>query len=136
MRDKPTSQTGKVRRVQAVIEFAGAAEPPPEAGLPCVEAGQEAGRGPVDLKHSPDFACVVWRGQEFTFSRKQRLVVAALFRAWDDGVRWVSQDNLLDAAESDGGRLRNVFARHPAWGTLIVSGMDEGGTPGTYRLAV
>ena len=84
---------------------------------------------------SPDFSCVVWRGERFTFSRKQRLVMAALWRAREEGYDWVSSETLLEAAESDGGRVRNLFARHPAWGTLIVPAMDAGGSPGTYRLA-
>ena len=96
---------------------------------------QRAGRERGDFVHSPDFASVVWRGERFTFSRKQRLVVAALWRARQEGYDWVSSETLLVAAESEGGRVRNLFSRHPAWGTLIVPAIDTGGAPGTYRLA-
>lgn len=96
---------------------------------------RDRGRDRAALTHSPDFSAVAWRGEQFTFSRKQRLVVAALWLAREDGYDWVSTETLLDAAESDGGRVRALFGKHPAWGTLIVSALDAGGTPGTYRLA-
>lgn len=95
--------------------------------------------GPTELpgrgSHAPDFSSVVWRGQTFTFSKKQRLVIAALWRAREEGYRYLSSDVLLDVAESDGGKLRNLFAKHPAWGTLVLPAVAESGTPGTYRLA-
>lgn len=64
-------------------------------------------------------------GQQFT--RKQAMVVEALRRA--NGAE-VSEAELLKAAGSDCSRLRDLFKRHPAWGTLIVPG-DE---PKTFRL--
>jgi hypothetical protein len=85
--------------------------------------------------HSPDFASVRWRGQVYTFSPKQRRVVAALWRAREQGYEWVSTEALLEAAESLGGRVKELFKGHPAWGVLIVSAVADGGTPGTYRLA-
>jgi hypothetical protein len=85
--------------------------------------------------HSPDFSSVVWRGQVFTFSPKQRLIVAALWRAREQGYLYLSSDVLLEAAESDGGKVRNLFAKHPAWGEFVLPAVAESGTPGTYRLA-
>jgi hypothetical protein len=84
---------------------------------------------------SPDYAAVVWRGQRYTFSRKQRRAVALLFQAKDDGYNYVSQEMLLDAAESDQLRLRELFRDHPCWGTMIVSGLEDGGRQGTYRIS-
>jgi hypothetical protein len=85
--------------------------------------------------HSPDFASVRWRGTLYTFSRKQRAIVAALWRAREQGYEWVSSETLLEAAESNGGRVRELFKGHPAWGVMIVSAVADGGTPGTYRLS-
>jgi hypothetical protein len=92
--------------------------------------------GPPDTGgavHSPDFASVRWRGQVFAFTPKQRLIVAALWHARQQGYEWVSTESLLEAAESNGGRVRELFKGHPAWGTLIISGVVAGGCPGTYR---
>ncbi len=66
----------------------------------------------------------------FTFSGKQRQVIKALWAAWEDGSHDVPQAELLAAADSDCTRLRDLFSRHPAWGTLIVRGSQAG----THRL--
>ena len=42
----------------------------------------------------------------------------------------VSAEAILEAADSLGGRLRDLFARHPAWGNLVVSGKRRN----TWRL--
>ncbi len=85
--------------------------------------------------HSRDFASVNWRGTVYTFTPTQRLVVAALWQAREDGHPFMSQEALLDAAESDGRKLRDVFRNHPAWNVMIVQGLAAGGPLGTYRLA-
>lgn len=90
---------------------------------------------PARPTHSPDFASVNWHGAVYTFSPKQRSVVAALWRAMDDGHHWVGQDALLELAESDCGRVRDLFRGHPAWGAMVVSAADGDGPPGAYRLA-
>lgn len=82
-----------------------------------------------------DYATVTWRGTVYTFTPKQRSVVAALWMAWKRGVPFVAQQTLLEVAESDNGRLRDLFKKHPAWGTVIVAGISYGGTLGTYVLA-
>jgi hypothetical protein len=85
--------------------------------------------------HAPDFASVNWYGTIYTFSKKQRLVVANLWRAHEEGYEWLSQESLLDAADSDCQRLRDLFRGHPAWDAMIVSALPSGGPPGGYRLA-
>lgn len=90
---------------------------------------------PPDVSHAPDFASVVWRGYRFTFSRKQRRAVALLFQARDEGYDYVSQEMLLDAAESDQLRLRELFRDNAAWGVMIVSGLETGGCSGTFRIS-
>lgn len=85
--------------------------------------------------HNADFSCVNWKSEVFAFGPLQRAVVAALWRAREQNHEWVSQETLLTVAESEGGRLRDMFRRHPAWGTMIVPAVDIGGPPGSYRLA-
>ena len=87
------------------------------------------------VTHGPDHAAVNWYGVLYTFAPKQRIVIAALLNARDQCYDWVSQEVLLELAESDSGKLRELFCRHPAWGTLIVSALHHGGPAGAYRLA-
>lgn len=85
--------------------------------------------------HSRDFAAVNWYGTVYTFTQKQRLVIAALWRALEEGHKWVGQETLLEVAESDCSRVRDLFRGHPCWGVLVLSAVDYGGPPGAYRLA-
>lgn len=101
---------------------------PIDAPLPAPATGPGPTRG-------PDFAAVNWFGTVYTFSGKQRSVVAALWRAKEEGYEWVSQEALLEAAESDCSRLRDLFRGHPAWGSMIVQAMLHGGPAGAYGLA-
>lgn len=91
--------------------------------------------GPPTISHSVDFASVSWRGDVYSFSPKQRIIIAALWRAMEAGHHYVGKDALLVEAESDCTRLRELFGKHPAWGKLIVLGKLTGGRAGTYRLA-
>ena len=92
---------------------------------------------PPRVSYSPDFCAVSWHdGTLYTFTGMQREVVAALFRAHEDGHEWVSQETLLELAESESLRLRDLFKGHPAWGVMIESAVRSGGPPGSYRLAM
>src|SRR5262245_27308913 len=51
--------------------------------------------------HSPDFATVTWNDVSYTLTPKQRLIVAILWKAWEDGNRFVSGAYLLERADSD-----------------------------------
>jgi hypothetical protein len=86
--------------------------------------------------HSPDFATVRWGGVIYHFSGKQRIVVACLWDAWERGVACVDQYTLMRECETDCEQLRDLFRRHPAWGTVIQRGSLHGGSAGTYCLAV
>jgi hypothetical protein len=88
-----------------------------------------------DVSHSPDFAAVRWNGKTYTLTGKQRDVIAVLWRAWEDDVHYVSGALLLEEAESNCGKLSQLFRRSDAWGKLIVPGVRTGGALGTYRLA-
>lgn len=98
-------------------------------------ARREPGEGVAMPKHTKDYSWVVWPGVgEMTFSCKQARVIQSLFEAAESDVPHVSQADLLRRAESDCGKLRELFARggktHPAWGALIL----QGPVPGTYTL--
>lgn len=98
------------------------------------------GSGPLPARrhgvtHGTDHAALNWYGTLYTFAPKQRIVIAALLHARDQCYDWVSQEVLLELAESDGGRLRDLFRGHPAWGVLIVPALLHGGPAGAYRLA-
>jgi hypothetical protein len=97
------------------------------------DQGDDVHRG--EPWHNKDFTVVRWSGfPEFRFGAKQALVVSALWDArFDEDESDPDRDQaaLLMIAESDCGRLRDMFARSPAWGTLIVKGVKSG----TYRLA-
>lgn len=84
---------------------------------------------------SPDCSCVIYRGQQYTFTRKQRSVIQALLQAREEGYDFLTQEALLELAGSDQLRLRELFRGHQAWGTVIVPGHECGGRLGTYRLA-
>lgn len=85
--------------------------------------------------HGPDFAAIRWDGVVYTFSPKQRAVIAMLWEAMEHGYHFVSGDALLLAADSEGGRLYDIFRGSPAWNTVIVKGLQAGGPNGCYRLA-
>lgn len=85
--------------------------------------------------HSKGFSSVNWRGTVYSFSPKQRAIVAALWNARGECCPWVAQDALLDLADSDSNRMRDLFKGHPAWGVMIVSAALHGGPTGSYQLA-
>jgi hypothetical protein len=105
----------------------------PAADPDLASAGDPAARA----AHAPGFESVYWYGVTYTFTGKQRLVVAALWQAREQGYHWIDQAGLLDIAESEQRRLRDLFdqGRHPAWGTLIVQATLHGGPTGSYGLA-
>jgi hypothetical protein len=81
--------------------------------------------------HLSQFEMVYWPGLGvFTLTPKQALVVKRLWTAWDEGLPGVKQQLLLEAADSDGTRVIDLFRRSDAWGKLIVAGP----VPGTFTL--
>jgi hypothetical protein len=83
--------------------------------------------------HDRDFAWVDWFGVIFEFVGPQRAVVRHLWKACVDGIGGVHQSDLLDGADANLTRLRDLFRAHPAWETMIVQDLD--GEPGTYKLS-
>ena len=101
-------------------------------------AGEVELKSPISDRatHAPDFSAVNWFGTVYTFSPRQRQVIADLWQAWEDGYLFISQDALLHHAESECSRLRDLFVNSPAWGAMIVKGVDRGGRAGQYCLAI
>ncbi len=83
------------------------------------------------VAHSPDFSSIRWTdGEVYTFTPKQRPVAEALWQAMEDGTHFVGGAALLELAEANASRLRDLFRKSKAWGRVIVQGRT-----GTYRLA-
>jgi hypothetical protein len=96
------------------------------------EAGAVGGRRPMRAR---DWSSVNWYGTIYVFEGKQRVAVAALWDAMEEGHRWVSQDTLLEATENEGGKIRDLFKRHPAWGRMIVPAVLFGGKVNWFGLS-
>ena len=106
---------------------------PPAAPPPPLPPPMHAEDLPL-LRHTKGFESVVWGGVKYAFKPKQRLVVAALIDAAREGHEFLSQSTLLEVAESNGGRLRDLFRDNPAWGTMIQQGILYGFPRDTYCL--
>ena len=81
-------------------------------------------------RHGSDFAAILWFGKRYSFTVSQGAVVKALWEAWELGIYDVRQETLLLAADSESGRLLDIFRDHDSWGVLIVPGTARG----TFRL--
>lgn len=120
-----------------LIDGARVREPVPLAAIrtkpePALRPPQAWASGSVP-KHSQDFRLVYWPGLgEFKFSEKQAAVVELLWDAYFSGDNPdVPQANLLRAADSDSGRILDLFRRNSSWNTLIIPGKISG----SFRLA-
>ena len=80
--------------------------------------------------HSDDFRSARWYGSDYTFTPTQAACVKVLWEHRDRGTPEVGGETVLELVDSDRDRFAKVFSRHPAWGSMIVSGK----TKGTYRL--
>lgn len=76
--------------------------------------------------HSPDFASINWRGAVYKFTKTQRIVVKELWEAFERGTPELSQEYLLEKAESNSTKLADLFQTNPAWGSVIVPGESRG----------
>ncbi len=83
-------------------------------------------------RHSDCFRSVLWSGTEYAFTEQQATAVRVLWEHWERGTPDVSGQYLLEAAESNSGRVDLLFRDHPAWKTMI----HPGRTKGTYRLTL
>jgi hypothetical protein len=93
--------------------------------------GDEAADDPPAAVHSPDFRCVNWFGEQYSFTGNQAAAVKLLWEAWQSGAPDVGGETLIQAADASTQRIDVVFRGNAAWGAMIV----QGGTRGSYRLA-
>lgn len=85
-----------------------------------------------EIAHSDDFRSVRWFGREYSFTPQQAEIMKLLWEAYEAQTPDVDAALLLsDFSGSAAHRLRDVFRKSPAWGTMIV----RGGSRGTYRLS-
>jgi hypothetical protein len=87
----------------------------------------------IDGQHSDDFRSIVWRGQSFSFTANQALVVRLLWQNYERCTPDVGDEALLNAIDPEAPprKLTDVFRECAAWNTAIVAGE----TKGTHRLA-
>jgi hypothetical protein len=76
----------------------------------------------ADTDHSDDFRFVRWYGTEYVFTPTQAACIRVLWEAWKKGTPVLGQAAILEAADSRGTRLSDVFekGKHPAWRKMIV----------------
>ena len=84
----------------------------------------------TEIRFSPHYRSVYWRGRSYSFTETQGRAFGVLLSCWVDDTPDVPNDYLLDAIDSDAEHLSDLFRRHPAWNAIIV----RGATRGTRRL--
>ena len=73
--------------------------------------------------HSEDYRSVRWYGENYLFSAKQAACVKVLWFAWENKTPYLADGTVLAMAGiGEKQRLRDVFKKHLAWGTMIVQG--------------
>jgi 5-methylcytosine-specific restriction endonuclease McrA len=104
------------------------------SGLAARLPGVSPGRGPTlqDPSHASDFSWVKWGGVLYKFTPMQAQAIGLLWLAWERGEPAVRHDTILVEIDSKSPRLRDLFKRNAAWGTLIIKDFVKG----TYRLNV
>lgn len=75
----------------------------------------------ADFRVSPDFRSVTWRGLPFTFTPSQARAIQNLHEAHSQGIRALSSELTLEGTGRQAVRVSDVFKRHPAWKTLVVT---------------
>ena len=74
-----------------------------------------------ELRHSADYASVSWRRDDFLFTPSQAAVIRNLHRAHEQRLGALNSALALEGSGREGARMSDVFKRHPAWGTLVVT---------------
>ena len=96
-------------------------------------AGQLVRQGPPGrFWHSQDYSQVSFNGEPYLFTGEiQRSAIRILHAASRSGQPWLTGKTLLKQAGSSdlSMRMGNLFRRHPAWGTIVLSN-----SRGQYRL--
>lgn len=82
-----------------------------------------------ELRFSKDYRSANWKGQVYDFTPSQAAAVQRLHEAWLNGTPSLADETLIQAAGVE--RYADLFKKHPAKDTLIVTGRSKG----THRLA-
>ncbi|HEY2411572.1 MAG TPA: PfkB family carbohydrate kinase [Pirellulaceae bacterium] len=115
--------TGSLRQLKLILTREGLIDDPDQAAEDS-HAVEFVDDGP---KFSSDYRSVRWLGETHTFTEKQATVVKTLYEHWRAGIPDVSHDALLDAADSDGSRLVDLFKRNQkAYRAMITQGARRG----------
>ena len=77
------------------------------------------------------FRSVRWKGQLYSFTRLQAIVVGHLWRAYQQGTPDVADNLLMNSVDSKSDRIVDIFRSSKAIGSMII----PGGTRGTHRLS-
>lgn len=80
---------------------------------------------------SEDGQVLLWFGRRLTFTSAQGKAVLLLYDAWKDKTRDVSGAAILEAADSKGDSVRDVFRNADAWNDHVIS---KGERRNTFRL--
>lgn len=70
-------------------------------------------------RHSVDFRCVRWFGQDYCFSPSQAIIVSQLWAAWLHGTPKMGAAALLEACDMISDRISEIFKNSDAWGTMV-----------------
>ncbi len=84
------------------------------------------------FSHTEDYRSLRFRGEAYTLTTRQAVIVELLHRAYLSGYADVPKAKLLGAVEAETSEVRDSFRGSPLWKTLIRTGSRRG----TYRLAV
>lgn len=82
--------------------------------------------------HSDDYRSIRFRGESYTLSPGQAIIVGTLHKAYLAGHADVSKAKLLDAVEAETSEVRDFFRKSPLWKTLVCSGPRRG----SYRIGL
>ena len=126
---RPEASSNSVQIKEASETQTGASEPPATAATKPAETPKSTQPAGTNRKVR-DFRSLRWGTATHSFTAKQAVVVEALYKAWQAGEPDIGNETLLEAAGSEGKRLKDIFRGNPAWQTLIVLGA----TKGSYRL--
>lgn len=74
----------------------------------------------VTAKAGDDFRSMNWYGTIHEFTPTQAACIRVLWEHWKQETPTVGEQTILESAESNSPRLRDVFKNHAAWGTMIV----------------
>jgi hypothetical protein len=105
------------------------------ADLPVVGPIQEGPTPHDPPSHAWDFSSIIVKGVKYNLTPKQRIIVASLWAAWESGNPHLTGTYLLLKADSEQGKMSQIFRNAPIWkDQIILPGEMSGGGQDTYCL--